>query len=407
MTTRRETAPRVCFLGTARYARPLARAQETKWAAMSAIGEMHVIAFSATWRPLRFDQERVHFYLLPPVPLQLARYAVLMVAGTLVAAWVIVTRRIDVLVAQGPYEGVAAVVARALGRVLGRRAAVVIESHGDFERNLFMQGGFTAAGLYRRAMKAAAGFSLRRADVLRAISSATTQQFRDWGCTQPLVSFPAWTEMDQFLRAAGVAPSPRAVVYAGVLTPGKGLHFLLSAFAAVAGEFPDAHLWLVGAEPIPAYAATLRQCAAQPALNGRVTFVGAVPQDVLAAHMAQSAVLVLPTLSEGLGRVIIEAMAVGRPVIASNVGGVPDLVIDGLTGLLVPASDPESLEQALRWVFTHPREAAAMGSAGRARATTIFSTEGYLRGYSELFALATRLNDEATASVDAEPGDRR
>jgi glycosyltransferase involved in cell wall biosynthesis len=400
-------APRVCFLGSAKYAHPLPRTQQTKWAAMASLGEMHVVAFSATWHTLRFDQERVHFYLLPRVPLQIARYALLMTAGTLVAAWVIVTRRVDVIVAQGPYEGGAAVVARALGGMFGRRAALVVESHGDFERNLFMQGGFTAAGLYRRAMKPAARFSLCRADALRAISVATAQQLRDWGCTQPLVSFPTWTEIDVFLQTTvGAAPSPTSVVYAGVLTPGKGVHFLLSAFAALTGEFGDARLRLVGAEPMPDYAADLRRLAAEPPLSGRVTFVGAAPQDVLAAHIAQSAVLVLPTLSEGLGRVIIEAMAVGRPVIASNVGGVPDLVIDGETGLLVPPADPQSLVDALRWMFTHPREAAAMGAAGRTRASRIFSTDQYLRGYSELFALATGKGHGPTATADAQPGHR-
>jgi glycosyltransferase involved in cell wall biosynthesis len=106
--------------------------------------------------------------------------------------------------------------------------------------------------------------------------------------------------------------------------------------------------------------------------------------------MAASTVLVLPTFSEGLGRVIIEAMAVGRPVIASDVGGVPDLVVDGQTGFLVPPGDPSRLADRLRWIFMHPAEAKRMGALGHHRIRTLFSTTKYVSGYREVFETAVR-----------------
>jgi glycosyltransferase involved in cell wall biosynthesis len=401
------SGPRVCFLGSTSYTRPLSRTQAAKWSALRAVCEPYVVALANGLSPKRFNEE-AQFYLLPAIPLRALSYALLLTAGTAVTVCVIVSRRIDVVVAQGPYEGVAAAIARTLARMVGRHSALVVESHGNFETALLLGQNGWWTSLYRRIMPRAARFALRRADALRAISTATARQLGEWGCTQPIVSFPTWTEIEVFfdspLRTTS-APTP-TIVYAGVLTPLKGVDVLLRAFAAIAADFPDAQLRLIGAEIDARFAAGLRHAAADLTIAERVTFVGEVTQVELAGELARGSFLVLPSHSEGLGRVVLEAMATGRAVLATNVGGIPDLVEQGKTGYLVPAGDVDALRDRLAWLLRHPEECAEMGAAGRARVVDSYSTAAYIRGYAQLFDVALQHfheDDAKTPVADIEP----
>ena len=94
---------------------------------------------------------------------------------------------------------------------------------------------------------------------------------------------------------------------------------------------------------------------------------------------------VLPSLYEGLGIAILEAMAAGLPVVASAVGGIPEVVIHGETGLLVRPGDPVALAAALGHLLRHPEEAGFMGARGRERARERFSIESVVKRHEELY----------------------
>jgi glycosyltransferase involved in cell wall biosynthesis len=119
-------------------------------------------------------------------------------------------------------------------------------------------------------------------------------------------------------------------------------------------------------------------------LDQRVTFMGAMPQAELAELMARAQVLVLPSLSEGLGRVLLEAMACGTPVIGSAVGGIPEIIQEGTTGFLIPPGDVGALAERLRWILQHPDQARQIGESARKFARELFSEELYVKHYSDL-----------------------
>jgi glycosyltransferase involved in cell wall biosynthesis len=96
-------------------------------------------------------------------------------------------------------------------------------------------------------------------------------------------------------------------------------------------------------------------------------------------------VFVLPSLAEGISNTLLEAMASGLPIIATNVGGNPELVVDKITGLLVPAGDPASLAAALGELFADPARAAELGQAGCARVKTEFSIDSMMNAYLSLY----------------------
>jgi glycosyltransferase involved in cell wall biosynthesis len=142
----------------------------------------------------------------------------------------------------------------------------------------------------------------------------------------------------------------------------KGQRTLLEALAGV-----DATAVLVGRdlERGGAYEHELRAEADRLGVSGRVLFAG-YREDV-PALLAGCDVFCLPSFAEGLPLVVLEAMAQGKPVVATAVGGTPELVVDGETGVLVPPGDVEALRRALAGVLADPERARAMGEAGRRR----------------------------------------
>lgn len=377
---------RVCFVGGARVRQPLESSQRAKFTALAGIGAIFVVGFAPGARPRRFF-DQAHFYLLPEMPLRALRYLEMWIGGTLIASWLVLRHGVRLIVAQGPYEGCAGAMVKTVAGWFGCRVCLVVEAHGDFAGSVFLERRIRFVKLQRLLMRWAARFSLRRADVLRAVSSSTRAQLTRWAPGKPVVQFPAWTDMEAFRRAARQAPqrSGGQVLYAGVLTPLKGLHLLINAFSAIAQRFPDSRLVIVGRAENQGYAVELRRQVASLALGSRIEFRAPVTQAELATLMAGSMVVVLPSASEGLGRVLIEAMASATPVIGTCVGGIPDIIENGVNGFLVPPNDAAALAQRLGWLLENPHQARAMGEAGEVFAGAFFSTEIYLDGYRKVF----------------------
>ena len=379
---------KICFLGGARYNQPLDATSAKKFRILNTLGDLFIIGFSNDYRP-RIFKEYAQFYLIPKMPFSALRYFELLVLGQMFTFWLIVRYQIQVVVAQSPYEGFVAALAISLARWCGCKAALVVEVHGDFEESLFLYRKLRFRSLYRLLMRYAARYSLERADVLRAISKSTTEQLRRWAPQKTIISFPAWTDIDSFLRCAAnpVNASPNLILFVGMVTPLKGIHYLIDAFSLIAAEFPQSRLLIIGKEDNVAYADDLRHQINNLGLQNRVRFIGHQSQAELAFRMSEAAVLVLPSVSEGLGRVIIEAMATGTPVIGSRVGGIPELIKDGVNGFLIAPGDEQALAEKLRWIFNNPDQTREMGRSARTCARESFSTENYVEGYRQLFQI--------------------
>jgi glycosyltransferase involved in cell wall biosynthesis len=387
-----EMAVKACFIGGARYSQPLDATIEKKFCALKSLGELFVIGFSYDLRPRLFT-EHARFYLLPKVPVPVLRYVEMFVLGPFLALWLIFRHGIQLLVAQSPYEGFAGALAKKVTGWFSYNVVLVVESHGDFEENLFLQRCIPLPRWYRFLMRRVARFTLKHADVLRAVSHSTRAQLERWVPAKPLVQFPTWTNIEVFLSAGADNGNLRSedILYAGVLTPLKGVHHLINAFARIASDFPQARLVLAGHAENKRYAAELQDQVNGQGLDGRVEFIGAVSQVDLAGRMRRACVFTLPTYSEGLPRVVFEAMAARLPVVCSIVSGIPELVEDGVTGFLVQPGDEPRLAERLRWILWHPDDAQEMGCRARAFAASFFSTEVYMAGYQRVFELAQGL----------------
>ncbi|GAC1416688.1 MAG: glycosyltransferase family 4 protein [Acidobacteriaceae bacterium] len=156
----------------------------------------------------------------------------------------------------------------------------------------------------------------------------------------------------------GLPDSAEAIVYVGRLDLRKGLLELIQAVAELRTQRPHAHCYIVGDGPDRA---ALTEAIASNDVTQSITLVPSCPTAGVARWMSASDLVTLPSYKEGCPNVVIEALASGRPVVATNVGGIPELM-DESCGRLVPAKDSSALREALAATLSHPWDAAAIAA---------------------------------------------
>jgi glycosyltransferase involved in cell wall biosynthesis len=238
------------------------------------------------------------------------------------------------------------------------------------------------------------------ATAIIATSRAVARRFPWAGAKVRLV--PNGVDLERFaprpqsgaLRASlGLPPSAPVAVSVGRHVPEKGYRHLVDATALVERARPGVHWVLVGDGELRGQ---LEAQARRLGLGSRVHFTGW--RDDVADVLALADVFVLPSESEGFGRVLVEAMAMGRAVVATAVGGVPDVVVAGETGLLVRPADPVALADAVQALLADRAHASRLGAAGRARAESTFSLGAHVDAVERVY-------DEMLGRLA--PGERR
>ncbi|MDP9053816.1 MAG: glycosyltransferase [Acidobacteriota bacterium] len=188
------------------------------------------------------------------------------------------------------------------------------------------------------------------------------------------------------LRAElGLPPGAPVVLVFSRLNRMKGVEYFLEAAVSVLKTFPEVKLVIAGDG---ANRVELEQYAAQLGIAASVVFTGF--RTDLPDLLREADVSVLPSLSEGLSNSLLEAMSAGVPVIATNVGGNPEIVEDGTSGLLVPVRDANALAAAMIRMLADPELRRNLGTAGRRRIASEFSMERSLESVEHLYENLTR-----------------
>jgi len=182
-----------------------------------------------------------------------------------------------------------------------------------------------------------------------------------------------------------VLPPPRAdpnrLLFAGRLVRQKGCDLAIEALARLAPDHPGLSLVIAGEGPEQA---ALNALASRHGLAERVTFLDAVRRDELLDLMAGSAMLLVPSRDEPFGLVALEAAHAGRPVVATTVGGLPEVVVPNETGLLVPPENPAALAAAVASLIADSGLAGRLGAQARRRARADFRFEDYVTAHERL-----------------------
>ena len=368
MTERR---PRLLLVGRARLRFPLEKGLERRFDALSGELEWRQLGTAVDRRP---PDDR--FALVHPFPVR--RLDGLL--WYLRLPWRIARelRRFqpDAVIAQGAQETALALLARRLAR---SRAAVVLDLHGDWRAPTRLYGS-SARRLLDPISDALARRALREADGVRTISEYTTELVRAAGI-EPDAEFPAFMDLEPFTARPVVAlqDAPRAL-FVGVLERYKAFDVLADAWREVVARVPEAVLHVVGRGTLAPLAAALVED-----LPARVEWTPSLSAEEVSSSLDASTLLVLPSRSEGMGRVVIEAGCRARAVVGSAVGGIPDVVADGETGMLVQSGDASVLADALVRVLSDRALAERLGTEGRRRVERwLVTPEEYARRVRDL-----------------------
>ncbi len=289
--------------------------------------------------------------------------------------------------------------------VAGTRCALVLrpELNGELNGSLALWGR-RPSGFERSLARAAAGLRntlLRRTGAVVAISEAIAREAAEAGFPAGKVHrIPHGIDMSEYAPVSALEKASRRnalglpadrvlITYTGRLIEGKGLETLFAAMRSL--EALDSwRLVLVGSGSgqVISIEEKLRKNADTGALRGRVTFTGRVEN--VPAYLQASDIFAFPTLDEALGMSAVEAQACGLPAVASRTGGVPDIVDDGVTGILVPPGEVLPLAEALRALLIDPEQRARFAVAARIRAKEHFAFDTMVTRYAELFRSLTR-----------------
>lgn len=334
---------RVLFVGRGRVTLPLEPWLRKKWDALAEVFELRVLNAGRGRGDDRFrllPDDAPRFY--SRLPFEIARE--------------LRSFRPEVVVASDPFVGEAARAGRALAR---SRARVVVEVHGD--PRTFTRGyGSPLRRVVTPLADALATSGIRHADATRALSRFTSSLVEEIRGVPATASFPTYSDLELFESAPLVAvPEERRIVFVGALETYKNVDGLAAAWRQVAARLPDARLTVVG------------RGSRRTVIDGLVAEVAGVEHfealgpTELVEQLDRARALVLPSWPEGLGRVVLEAFARGRTVVATGAGGIPDIVTDGEDGLLVPRADTRALVDALVRVLEDHALAVRLGAAAR------------------------------------------
>ena len=333
------------FVGRSRIPVPLDAWLAKKWDAVG--GQLDFRVLTTVSGPGGDDR----FVALPdPAPLF---YAALIPE----TARLLRTFRPDVVIATDPFVAGGVRAARRLAR---SHAKLVVEVHGDPMTFTRLYGSsarrvlaFPADRLAERA--------LVHADATRALSAFTSSVVEHARGLPATASFPTYSDLSAFADPPLVpVPQEQRVVFVGALEAYKNVRGLAAAWRQVAAALPDAHLTIVGKGSQQSVVDELLRDQPRSVTHHREL----VPPEVAAAFDAARA-LVLPSWPEGLGRVVLESFARGRTVVATDAGGIPDIVTDDEDGILIPPGDTDALVAAVTSVLVDRPLAERLGAAGR------------------------------------------
>jgi glycosyltransferase involved in cell wall biosynthesis len=362
---------RLLMVGRSRYSLPLSPSLEQKFDALSAELDVRVLAAAA-----RAGGSDARFRLVRPIRPRaldgLSFYALLPFR----VACELRSFRPDAVLAQGAQEAALCVLGRRLARLPTK---VIADVHGDPAALARLYGSPRRTALAPLA-DALARFGLRKSDGVRTISAYTSSLVRRAG-VEPTAEFAAFMDLEPFLeREPAPLPERPVALFVGVLERYKAVDVLADAWRLAAPRVPGGFLQVVGR-------GALREVPERLVadLPAQTRWTESLSTPEVARALDDATVLVLPSRSEGLGRVVVEAYCRGRGVVASRVGGIQDIVEDGVTGALVPPGDAQGLADAIVHALSDRAYAEQVGAAAHEAVQPWLATpEEYARRIREL-----------------------
>lgn len=376
------------FLGTVIYKNPPDETLKKKWAGLQKYFQAIILSYHELYKISHQRLEGSYWILIPLFKFRFITYFVYFFYSIFLCIRFIWAWEYHVIIAQSPFQALAPAIVLLPLRFLRvrNRPKLIIEIHNDWTEGVMLYHPGPFSRIEKACRLILGGFALRQADAYRVISDYCRSLLPT--SQKPVFVFPTFTDLEAFAE-----PSEECIekmwrrygtgffITAGMLIELKGIHHLIKAFADLLPRHPEARLLIAGKGRDEQ---KFRYLARSLGVEQKVEFVGHLEQADLAGLVKNSLAFILPSLTEGLGRVVIEAQLLGKPVIATRVGGIPEIVDDGVTGILIPPGDVKALSQAMEGFIKDPAVAERMGNAGSQRVREKFDYSGYFQAYHDM-----------------------
>ena len=370
----------VLFVAPTTYEVPLTENIEKKFKYLNEICNLHIFAFGVDKK--EFVHQGTKLFLYKKVKNRILNYFKIFGLSATILPNIIKENKIEIISYQDPVSSFFSILVLKIRRI---KVKIIIETHGDFIETLSLEKNLLFPSLYKKIFLNMARYTLDRADKLRAVSSSTEAQVKEINQNKEITRFPAWVDFDNFKDILPVRENNKdfKILFIGSVTDRKKPHLIVEAINNLNSK--DIKLYVVGPTPNESYLSKLKELVNKYELEEQVVFAGSVDRESVMEYYSQSNLMILPSVSEGLARVIFESQATGCPVLVTDVPGMRDIVIDGQTGYVFESNNLESLTNKVQEIKTNYKDAIHVGKNAKDFILSNYSADNFKFSFKKLF----------------------
>jgi len=370
----------VLFIAPTTYQLPLTENLKKKFITLSEVCNVSVLAFANSKTFL--NETYGNFYLNKKIKNRLLNYFRIIQISIFTTHKIIKKENIDIVCFQDPVSSFFSILFLKVRRA---EVKIVVETHGDFIETLSLEKNLVLPMLYKKLFYIMAKYSIGKSNIIRAVSSSTEQQVLDIDSSKSVVRFPAWIDFKDFQN---IEPKPLSkdkfnILFIGSVTDRKKPHMIIEAIQRINDK--SYHLSIVGPAPNEKYFKELKDLIDKSDLQNQVSLIGPVDRESVKDYYSTSNLMILPSISEGLARVIFESQVAMCPVLVTDAPGMSDIVIDGQTGYVFESNNLDSLSLKIEYIKNNYEEASLVAKNAKGFILSNYSEDNFKFSFKKLF----------------------
>ena len=370
----------VLFIAPTTYQLPLTENLKKKFITLSEVCNVSVLAFANSKTFL--NETYGNFYLNKKIKNRLLNYFRIIQISIFTTYKIIKKENIDIVCFQDPVSSFFSILFLKVRRA---EVKIVVETHGDFIETLSLEKNLVLPSLYKKLFYIMAKYSIGKSNIIRAVSSSTEQQVLDIDSSKSVVRFPAWIDFKDFQN---IEPKPLSkdkfnILFIGSVTDRKKPHMIIEAIQRINDK--SYHLSIVGPAPNEKYFKELKDLIGKSDLQNQVSLIGPVDRESVKDYYSTSNLMILPSISEGLARVIFESQVAMCPVLVTDAPGMSDIVIDGQTGYVFESNNLDSLCLKIEYIKDNYDEASLVAKNAKGFILSNYSEDNFKFSFKKLF----------------------
>ena len=370
----------VLFIAPTTYQLPLTENLKKKFITLSEVCNVSVLAFANSKTFL--NETYGNFYLNKKIKNRLLNYFRIIQISIFTTHKIIKKENIDIVCFQDPVSSFFSILFLKVRRA---EVKIIVETHGDFIETLSLEKNLVLPRLYKKLFYIMAKYSIGKSNIIRAVSSSTEQQVLDIDSSKSVVRFPAWIDFKDFQN---IEPKPLSkdkfnILFIGSVTDRKKPHMIIEAIQRINDK--SYHLSIVGPAPNEKYFKELKDLIDKSDLQNQVSLIGPVDRESVKDYYSTSNLMILPSISEGLARVIFESQVAMCPVLVTDAPGMSDIVIDGQTGYVFESNNLDSLSLKIEYINNNYDEASLVAKNAKGFILSNYSEDNFKFSFKKLF----------------------